>query len=78
MIEPEDIIPLDDSDDTDKEDQMSQQDVHSNGLDEERIPQAESNEPATDLLQQAIKAAESSYTLNLDDAPAKKDDNTKG
>lgn len=78
MIEPEDIIPLDDSEESDKEDQMSQQDVHSNGLDEERIPPAESDEPATDLLKQAFDASESAYTLNLDDAPAKKEDNKKG
>lgn len=74
MIEPEDIIPLDDSEDSDKEDQMSQQDVHSNGLDEERIPPPESDEPATDLLKQAIDASESSYTLNLDDTPKKTGD----
>jgi len=78
MIEPEDIIPLDDSEDGDKEDQVSQQDVHSNGLDEERIPAAESDEPATDLLRQAFAASESAYTLNLDDAPAKKIDEKKG
>ncbi len=74
MIEPEDIIPLDDSEDSDKEDQMSQQDIHSNGLDEERIPPPDSDEPATDLLKQAIDASESSYTLNLDEAPKKADD----
>ncbi|HJP61885.1 MAG TPA: hypothetical protein VJ844_00500 [Mucilaginibacter sp.] len=73
MIEPENDIPLDDSDDTDREDQLSQQDIHSNGLDEERTPRAEGNEPSTDLLNQAFNAAESSYTLNLgDDTPPKK------
>jgi len=69
MINPEDQIPLDDAEDSDKDDQMSQQDIHSNGLDEERIPAAENDQPATDLLQQAMDASEASYTLKLDDAP---------
>ena len=72
MIDPDDIIPLDDSDDSDKEDQMSQQDIHSNGLEEERIPQAESDQPAIDLLQQASDAAEASFTLDLDKSIAPK------
>lgn len=67
MINPDDIIPLDDTDDSDKEDQMSQQDIHSNGLEEERVPAAESDQPAIDLLQQASDASEPSYTLKLDD-----------
>ncbi|HZX57168.1 MAG TPA: hypothetical protein VFE54_00525 [Mucilaginibacter sp.] len=66
MITPDDKIPLDDTNDSDKEDQMSQQDIHSNGLDEERIPAAESDQPAIDLLQQASDASEPSFTLDLD------------
>jgi hypothetical protein len=73
MINPEDIIPLDDAEDSDKEDQMSQQDIHSNGLEEERIPPAPNDQPDTDLLSQSFDAAESAYTLGLDDAPPKKD-----
>jgi hypothetical protein len=61
MINPEDQIPLDDLEGEDKSDQVSQQDIHSNGLDEERIPPPESNDPATDLLQQAFRASESAY-----------------
>ena len=61
MINPEEQIPLDDLENGDKNDQVSQQDIHSNGLDEERIPPPESNDPATDLLQQASRASESSY-----------------
>ena len=72
MINPEDIIPLDDAEDSDKEDQMSQQDIHSNGLEEERIPAAESDQPAVDLLQQASDASEPSFTLNLDNGIAPK------
>ena len=65
MINPDDIIPLDDAEDSDKEDQMSQQDIHSNGLDEERVPTAESDQPTTDMLQQASDASEPSFTLDL-------------
>jgi len=66
MINPEDQIPLNDAEDSDKDDQMSQEDVHSNGLDEERIPAAENDQPDTDLLRQALDASEPSYTLDLD------------
>lgn len=72
MINPDDIIPLDDTDDSDKEDQISQQDIHSNGLEEERIPQAESDQPAIDLLQQASDASEASFTLDVDKGIAPK------
>ena len=73
MISPDDLIPLDDAEDSDKEDQMSQQDIHSNGLDEERISAAESDQPATDLLKQALDASESSFTLDVDKGIAPKD-----
>jgi len=73
MIDPRNEIPLDDSDDLDKEDQMSQQDIHSNGLDEERIPLPANDQPDTDLLRQAFDAAESAHTLGLDDTPKKKE-----
>jgi hypothetical protein len=61
MINPEDQIPLDDQEGADKENQQSQQDIHSNGLDEENIPRAESQEPPTDLLNQAYRASDSAY-----------------
>jgi hypothetical protein len=72
MINPDDEIPLDDAEDSDKEDQMSQQDIHSNGLEEERIPRAESDQPETDLLRQALDASEPSFTLDLDKSIAPK------
>ncbi len=72
MINPDDIIPLDDTDDSDKEDQMSQQDIHSNGLEEERIPAAENDQSAIDLLQQASDASEASFTLDVDKGIAPK------
>ena len=71
MIKPEDIIPFDDAGDSDKDDQMSQQDIHSNGLEEENIPAPETNVPAIDLLQLSIDASEPAYTLKLDDEQPK-------
>jgi len=37
MINPEDQIPPDDTFDDDAEDQQSQQDIHSNGFDDEDL-----------------------------------------
>ncbi|ETZ21636.1 hypothetical protein [Pedobacter sp. V48] len=62
MITPENNIPLDDSENSEAEDQQSQKDIHSNGLDdtfeEEKIEQ-----PEIELFEQASKASEASYTL---------------
>lgn len=64
MIIP-DKIPVDDSDDSEAEDQVSQQDIHSNGLDEKFDPDAPDSSAPVDLLQQASDAAEASFTLDL-------------
>ena len=61
MINPEDQIPLDDQEGADKEDQQSQQDIHSNGLDEENIARPTNNEPEEDLLNQAYRSSQSAY-----------------
>lgn len=75
MIIPEDEIPLDDSFDDDAEDQQSQRDIHSNGLDEENeLDPAFLDEADPDKLVQAYDAAESSYTLDLDDDDTGDDD----
>ncbi|MEO6851491.1 MAG: hypothetical protein ABI203_03115 [Mucilaginibacter sp.] len=66
MINPEDKIPVDDAEDSDKEDQMSQQDIHSNGLNENNKPTEGNIYPETDRLQQASDASESAFTLNVD------------
>jgi hypothetical protein len=51
---------------TENEEQMSQQDLHSNGFDETNdLDGAEIDE--TDRAQQAYDASEASYTLNLDE-----------
>lgn len=74
MINPEDKVPLDDTQNDESDDQQSQKDIHSNGLDEE-IKQSEYVEPDTDLLNQAYRSAESAYTLDPDKniAPKKKE-----
>lgn len=73
MITPENSIPLDDAQSSEADDQQSQKDIHSNGLDEVPASQEEEIAPI-DMLQQAYDAAESSYTLNLDDEPKKPED----
>jgi hypothetical protein len=62
MINPEDELLPDDSDDSDTADQQSQQDIHSNGLDETPVNE---NTTDTDILKQSYDAAESAYTLKL-------------
>ena len=75
MIEPQDQDDQLQQDDqlsqTENDDQMSQQDIHSNGFDETNEAIGETDESSQ--AQQAYDAAESSYTLNLDD-----DDNSTG
>jgi hypothetical protein len=67
MINPDDRVPQDDTDDEDKEDQMSQNDIHSNGFDEYDEPLDDDNVDESAALNQAYKAAESSYTLDFED-----------
>lgn len=68
MITPDDELLPDDSETEDIE-QTSQQDIHSIGLDrDDEDYKGEIDE--TDALNQAYDAAESSYTLNLDDEPS--------
>ncbi len=64
MITPEND-PLSNSED-EAEDQVSQQDIQSDGI--EDVPASEEDENAsdTDRLTQADEASESSFTLNVD------------
>lgn len=64
MISPDDQIPPDDSVPEDQE-QLSQQDIHSNGFDDDEEPATDEDE--TDALNQAYDASEPSYTLGLDE-----------
>jgi len=66
MITPENKIPLDDAEDSDRDDQISQQDIHSNGLDEENEPTPDDGSTDADRLQQASDASEPSFTLDTD------------
>lgn len=74
MITPDNQIPLDDSQDSDAEDQQSQQDIHSNGFDDIAESGDIIDEDESDNLAQAYDAAEPSYTLNLDDDDTSDDD----
>jgi hypothetical protein len=69
MIIPGEDIPLDDSFDNDPEDQQSQEDIHSNGFDEEDEPDYANMDGDVDPaeLKQAYDASEPSYTLDDDD-----------
>ncbi|WP_214071490.1 hypothetical protein [Mucilaginibacter sp. dw_454] len=62
MITPNDKLPLDDAESEDDE-QLSQQDIHSNGLDDELDDDAAIDE--SDALARAYEASESSYELDL-------------
>jgi hypothetical protein len=66
MIQPEDdqLQQDDQLGQTENDDQMSQQDIHSNGFDETNEPIGETDE--TSQAQRAYDAAEPSYTLNLE------------
>ena len=65
MITPDNQIPLDDAQNSDAEDQLSQQDVHSNGLDDAPEPGDIVDEANPDKLKQAYDASEAAYTLKL-------------
>lgn len=75
MITPEND-PIANSQD-DAEDQVSQQDIQSDGIDD--VPASEDDENASDAdrLSQADEASESSFTLNVDSgiAPDQSDKN---
>ena len=75
MITPDNQIPIDDSQSDDAEDQQSQQDIHSNGLDDVPEPGDTVDFADPDKLQQAYDASESAYTLDLDESktPKKKE-----
>ena len=66
MITPDNQIPLDDSESSEADDQQSQQDIHSNGLDDTPEPGDTVDFADPDKLRQAYDASEPAYTLNLD------------
>jgi hypothetical protein len=74
MITPDNQIPLDDQDSSEEDDQRSQMDIHSNGLDDAPEDGDTVDYENPDKLKQAYDASESSYTLNLDDDGHTSDD----
>lgn len=75
MINSDNNAALNDAEENDSDEQRSQQDVHSDGIDP--VPPTEEDELASEIdnLSQADKASESSFTLNVDQgiAPKKED-----
>lgn len=71
MINPEDNIPVDDSQANESDDQQSQKDIHSNGLDANDEP-LEEEQANPDMLRQAFDASEASYTLDVEKGIAPK------
>jgi hypothetical protein len=67
MITPDDRVPQDDLQGEEKDDQMSQEDVHSNGFDEVDQPLDDDTVDESDALSQAYEASESAFTLDEDD-----------
>jgi len=65
MITPDDELLPDDSETEDNE-QMSQQDIHSNGFDDDELI-CDNTQDESDALARAYEASESSYELNLDE-----------
>ena len=65
MITLENETPLDDSQASEADDQQSQRDINSRGLEERSIPRND-EQADTERLKQAYKAAEPSYTLDPD------------
>jgi hypothetical protein len=75
MITPDNQIPIDDQNDNEADDQQSQKDVHSNGLDDFSEDEIVEDTVDTDKLQRAYDAAESAYTLDIgDDGDTDNDD----
>jgi hypothetical protein len=72
MITPENTPAFNDNEETDSDEQRSQQDVQSDGIDP--LPRSEEDEQASEIdnLSQADKASEASFTLNVDKGIAPK------
>ncbi len=67
MITPGNVLPPDDSDNAEADDQQSQKDIHSNGFDELPHPGEVDDSASPSNLEEAYRASESAYTLDLDD-----------
>lgn len=67
MITPDERVPQDDLQGEEKDDQMSQEDIHSNGFDESDEPLDDDSVDESDALSQAYDASESAFTLDDED-----------
>jgi hypothetical protein len=67
MMTPDAILPPDDSDESEMDDQQSQRDIHSNGLEDDFEAARADEEPDASELEQAYDASEPSYTLHIDE-----------
>jgi hypothetical protein len=78
MITPNDNFPIDGAMDTEPDEQRSQQEVHGNGLGDEFVSHDDDPTPETELLEQAMDAAEPSYTLGEENGiiPLQQKENT--
>jgi hypothetical protein len=65
MITPDEQLPINDANEDEMDDQRSQQDVHSNGLDDDLQAPAD-DDASLDMLQQASDASEPSFTLDVE------------
>ncbi|WP_428329071.1 hypothetical protein [Mucilaginibacter sp.] len=74
MITPDNQIPTDDSENSESDDQQSQKDIHSNGLDDFEEDEIVDESVDTNKLKQAYDAAEAAFTLNLGDDGDSSDD----
>ncbi len=67
MITPGNVLPPDDSDNSEADDQQSQKDIHSNGFEDLPEPGDVDDSASPANLEEAYRASESAYTLDLDD-----------
>lgn len=77
MITPENKLPPDDYDASKADDQQSQQDIHSNGLDDNPNLADDSDYNEENLLKQASDASEAAFTLDVDKGIAPEKDQKK-
>jgi len=74
MITPDNNAPFNDNEDLEADDQRSQQDVQSDGFDDVAPTEEQKAAAEIDILSQADRASEASFTLDVDKGIAPKKD----
>jgi len=74
MITPDNNAPFNDNEDLEADDQRSQQDVQSDGFDDVAPTEEQKSAAEIDILSQADRASEASFTLDVDKGIAPKKD----